>query len=33
MADKCLTISIFAAVLQELLKNALELKSENDLTV
>ncbi|MHA7138863.1 DUF2975 domain-containing protein [Rossellomorea arthrocnemi] len=27
------TISIFAAVLQELLRNALELKSENDLTV
>ncbi|MGM0851243.1 MAG: DUF2975 domain-containing protein [Bacillota bacterium] len=27
------SISIFAAVLQELLRNALELKSENDLTV
>lgn len=27
------TISIFSAVLQELLRNALELKSENDLTV
>ncbi len=27
------TISIFAAVLQELLRNASELKSENDLTV
>ncbi|BCB03647.1 DUF2975 domain-containing protein [Bacillus sp. KH172YL63] len=27
------TISVFAAVLQQLLQNALELKSENDLTV
>lgn len=28
-----LTISFFAALLQELLRNALEIKSENDLTV
>ena len=28
-----LTISLFAALLQELLRNALEIKAENDLTV
>jgi len=28
-----LTIVLFAALLQELLRNALEIKSENDLTI
>ncbi|WP_417897809.1 DUF2975 domain-containing protein [Bacillus haimaensis] len=29
----CMVISVFAAVLQKLLKNAIDIKSENDLTV
>ncbi|WP_205685236.1 DUF2975 domain-containing protein [Peribacillus acanthi] len=29
----CIVISVFAAVLQKLLKNAIDIKSENDLTV
>jgi hypothetical protein len=33
LAGASLTISVFAAVLQRLLKNAINIKSENDLTV
>lgn len=33
IAFAALTISLFAALLQELLRNALEIKAENDLTV
>ncbi|HBV87179.1 MAG TPA: DUF2975 domain-containing protein [Desulfosporosinus sp.] len=29
----CIVVAVFAAVLQKLLKNAIEIKSENDLTV
>lgn len=29
----CMAVAVFAAVLQKLLKNAIEIKSENDLTV
>jgi hypothetical protein len=29
----CMVVSVFAAVLQKLLKNAIDIKSENDLTV
>ncbi|TDL80389.1 DUF2975 domain-containing protein [Peribacillus frigoritolerans] len=29
----CMVVAVFAAVLQKLLKNAIEIKSENDLTV
>ncbi len=33
IAFAALTVSLFAALLQELLRNALEIKAENDLTV
>jgi hypothetical protein len=29
----CMVVSVFAAVLQKLLKNAIDIKSENDLTI